>query len=291
MFATVDQLGKETTGYAVHLTEWVTEATRWIDASFVVGADGHRSAVRRALGMDLAAAGNPRFYALFEFQCPTEVSEAAMVLDEGRRSVLWPLPGGRVRWSFEIQDADIPAESRLKSRLPLHVGSQIYPYLAREDLHQLLAERAPWFEAEVGQITWSLGVRFDQRLARGFGAGRVWLAGDAAHLADPLGVQSLNQGLAEGADLARRIGGVLQDHVPLETLGEYQEHRMRLWRQLFGQEDMPATDGGTSPWVASHAVELPSAIAASGEELTALLEQLHLHLPAVMPAGSVSGAV
>ncbi len=47
IIATVDQLGKETTGYAVHLTEWVTEATRWIEAPFLIGADGHRSAVRR----------------------------------------------------------------------------------------------------------------------------------------------------------------------------------------------------------------------------------------------------
>ncbi len=177
----------------------------------------------------------PKFYALFEFQCGGEFPEAAVSLDEGRRSVFWPLPEGKVRWSFEINDDDIPPESRLKSRLPMHVGSQIYPYLTREDLQRLLVQRAPWFTAEVGHVTWSLGVRFEQRLVREFGSGRVWLAGDAAHVADPVGVQSLNRGLAEGADLALRLAAALHEHAPLETLHEYSDYWTNVWRQVFGQ--------------------------------------------------------
>lgn len=39
--------------------------------AYVVGADGHRSAVRRALGLDFAAAGEPETYAVFESDSPT----------------------------------------------------------------------------------------------------------------------------------------------------------------------------------------------------------------------------
>ena len=46
---------------------------------------------------------------------------------------------------------------------------------------------------------------FARRLARSFGSGGVWLAGDAAHQAAPVGVHSMNSGLVEARELAARM--------------------------------------------------------------------------------------
>ena len=49
---------------------------------------------------------------------------------------------------------------------------------------------------------------FEQRLTRSFGKGGVWLAGDAAHQAAPIGVHSMNSGLVEARELAVRIARI-----------------------------------------------------------------------------------
>jgi 2-polyprenyl-6-methoxyphenol hydroxylase-like FAD-dependent oxidoreductase len=77
-----------------------------------------------------------------------------------------------------------------------------------ERLEQLIAARAPWFTARPTRIYWSTLGRFDRRVARSFGNGGVWLAGDAAHQAAPVGVHSMNSGLIEAHELAARISRI-----------------------------------------------------------------------------------
>ena len=67
---TVDHLVKETVGYAVAHTEWTIGKTVRMDVPLVIGADGHRSTVRRRLGIDFEPAGQTQHFAVFE--CKTQ---------------------------------------------------------------------------------------------------------------------------------------------------------------------------------------------------------------------------
>jgi hypothetical protein len=49
----------------------------------------------------------------------------------------------------------------------------------------------------VKDVAWSMAIRFERRLARSLGGGPVWIVGDAAHVAPPVAVQSMNRGLVE----------------------------------------------------------------------------------------------
>ena len=71
------------------------------------------------------------------------------------------------------------------------------PGRRRPAIAALLAARAPWF-GPPRDVGWSTEVRFERRLSPQFGRGRVWLAGDAAHLTGPAGMQSMNAGLRRG---------------------------------------------------------------------------------------------
>lgn len=280
VLATVDELERESIGYAVPQTEYVTERTRWVEAGFLIGADGYRSTVRRAAGIEFPEVTPPEFYAIFEFRCPAVPNEIAVVLDGPTANVLWPLPGERARWSFQIHADDIPLESRIKSRMASKIGSQVYPYLTRDDLLTLVAQRAPWFPQEcVGPITWSLGVRFEHRLATSYGSDRVWLAGDAAHLAGPIGVHSMNMGLREAYDLATTVGAILKRGQDAAALEQYfnQQYREE-WRQLLGVTPFLEADGDADPFVREHVGQIIAALPATGEELVALAGQLHLHV-------------
>jgi 2-polyprenyl-6-methoxyphenol hydroxylase-like FAD-dependent oxidoreductase len=151
--------------------------------------------------------------------------------------------------------------------------------VTRERLLELLRERAPWFDAEVGEIRWSLVVRFEARLASRFGRGRAWLAGDSGHVTGPVGVQSMNVGLREGADLAERLAAI-RGGGSAELLEEYGRERTAEWRALLGFDGPPAARAGTDPWVAQNAARILPCLPASGEALRELAGRLGLDLPA-----------
>lgn len=276
--ATVERLGKESTGYGVAGTVWVVEAETVTTAGLVVGADGHRSVVRRALGGELQELSDPRLYAVFEITSRAEqdLSEVRVVLGPRTTDVLWPLGGNRFRWSFELEVSTVDLDRPDKSRLAVQVGRQVYPYLSRDDLATLLEQRAPWFDPAVDEVTWSVAVRFESRLATTFGRGRVWLAGDAAHLAPPVAVQSMNFGLAEAWDLSDRGAQVLRGEGSPELLDAYGRERRETWQGLLSGEPLEV-GSGADPWVRDHAARIAGCLPASGEDVDRLLAQLDLH--------------
>ena len=130
-----------------------------LDVRFVIGADGHRSRVRRVLKADFPEVSPAQHYAVFEFQTDAELGEELrIVLAERTTDILWPLPGRCCRWSFELPDYHDPAE-RQKDRLFGSPGSAEYPVLTAENLKALLTARAPWFTGSIGEITWRNVVR------------------------------------------------------------------------------------------------------------------------------------
>lgn len=234
----VQRLGKASSGYAVAHSGWVVDGVATERPRYVVGADGHRSLVRRHLGLELEAAGEPSLYAVFEGSgAERPEGEVRVVLGDATADVLWPLPERRFRWSFELPDEARLRLWREKSRLAVSVGEQAYPHLDREAFDELVRERAPWFTAAGAlELHWSVLVRFERGLVPSFGRDRVWLAGDAAHLAGPLAVRSMNVGLREARDLAERIARVARGEGAPDLLQAYGAERLEEWRGLLGLE-------------------------------------------------------
>ncbi len=278
VLGTVHRLAKVSTGYAVARTEWMIDQEITFEAAFVVGADGHRSLVRRALGASFAEAGPSQVFAVIECAAgPGAGDEIPLVLHEKAVSALWPLPGGRARWSLELEAPEVGADERFKSRLTTTLGEQFFHHLDPGKIHELLRERAPWFEP-VREIGWSIEVRFERRLAECFGRDRVWLAGDAAHLTGPVGMQSLNAGLLEASDLASRIAEVRLGTGGADRLEAYGRDRLAEWRFLLGQDGGLRPRDGTVPLVAHNAARLLPCLPATGDELRSLAGQLQLEV-------------
>lgn len=258
---TVDQFEKESVGYSVAHTEWVLAKSTNMRVPFVIGADGHRSRIRRALNIAFPEVGTPQNYAVFEFQTDFEPgNELRIVFGEHSSDALWPLPGGYCRWSFEIPNIAIETE-REKDRLLLQTAGDSYAPLCGSTLRQLIESRAPWFCGSIGELAWRTAVRFERRLAPSFGEGRVWLAGDSAHLAAPVGMQSMNAGLIEAHDLAQTITGILRRDEPLSGLAGYDLRSSALWEDLFGLHGGEPMD------------PMASYLPAFGDELRGLVRQ------------------
>jgi 2-polyprenyl-6-methoxyphenol hydroxylase-like FAD-dependent oxidoreductase len=268
----IDRLDKESSGYVVAKTERVIGRTFESDASFVIGADGHGSMVRRLLGIGRETVGSAGLFATFEVAArPEPADEMRVTLTAGTRNVWWPLPGERSRLSFEIVEPGAPAAARSKSRLPSFVPWLTHA-LDEARLRELVGERLPWLAAPAGRLMWSVAVRFEHALADAFGHGRVWLAGDAAHLAFPFGVQSMNGGLAEAEELAGRIGRALNGTETPAVLEAYGRAQLDAWRARFTSEAPPVT-AAASRWASTHGRDIVDSLPASGAEARQLLAQ------------------
>jgi 2-polyprenyl-6-methoxyphenol hydroxylase-like FAD-dependent oxidoreductase len=144
-----------------------------------------------------------------------------------------------------------------------------------ERLGELIGARAPWFTATPTRLYWSTLGLFERRVARRFGTGGVWLAGDAAHLAAPVGVHSMNSGLFEARELAARISRIRGAGEP-SLLQEFANETRAAWQSLLRPEQGVRAFQGADPWVREHASTLLACVPASGDDLEPLLEQIGL---------------
>ncbi len=283
--ATVDRLEKVSTGYAVMHMETVTTSSKSIDIPFVLGADGHDSLVRKKLGIGFDSVEPAQHFAVVEFQSESTAlpDELRIVIDDESTNVLWPMPRGRYRWSFELEH-EIAGETRRKDQF---LASKGFPDVDPETIDELIRRRAPWFAGDLRDAHWRIVVRFEHRLASSFGDRRVWLAGDAGHLTGPVGVQSMNVGLREAATLCDLYARVLHGDAAVDALSGYGRERLDEWRFLLGLVPRLAPSRPASG-LAARASRLVSCIPASGGHLDRALDQLGL-AAARVPSGENAG--
>jgi pentachlorophenol monooxygenase len=230
-----------------------------VSADFLLGADGHQSAVREALGSALLDVAPPQTFAFFDVPAPAPCGANAELVLGPSPAAVYPLHGGSTRYSFALE------------RLPSGP-------LGRAELRKLRELAIPWHAAAADDVEWSGARTFRKALAERLGHGRVWLAGDACHLTSPLGAQSLNVGLREARDLANGVSECLEGrHLEHLTVG-YAEQRRLEWRRLLGIGPEPALGRSLPGWLEGHAAELVCSLPASGDDLDELLDQLSVTL-------------
>lgn len=242
-------------GAFVHEDIWEPVESAVINADFVIGADGRDSRVRSALALATLETDRTQTFATFEGQRSNPTSAIELTFHGGLASATLPLPAQRSRWSFQLgSDFDAPAD------------------VAR--LHALLAERGSSELPPPNELEWSRVTRFESRLARRFGSGRVWLAGDAAHTAGPFGSQSMNGGLSEAHDLVELMASCLSDGKSLTQLEQFGATREREWHKLLGFNVQFDAEPSAPAWLREHARRLIPALPVSGQDLQEVLRQL-----------------
>lgn len=275
----LERLSEGMSGYAMARLEWQVDKELQTQADYVIGADGHFSMVRRKLGIEFPNVGPTQSFAVFEFKTDFDHgNRARIVMTEQGTSILWPLPGGYCRWGFEIEESKAEQFSREKDRLFVQVGAHGYHVLETQMLQALIKERAPWFDGSIGQFRWRMIVRFEKRLAESFGKDRIWLAGDAGHLAAPIGMQSMNLGVQEGHILGDIIADILDGKQGHDTLDEYGSGRLKEWRSLMGLDAKLRATADTDPFLAKNADRLMECIPASMDTLASFADLLGMEI-------------
>ena len=275
--AKIEKLGMTGKGYGVPDFDAGVKQNLQAQARFIVGADGSNSLVRTRLGIRFERAGAPQHFAVYEIETGGGCDhEARVVLDDTTASVLWPMSDTRCRWGFEVAPGEETDDFPAKERDRMFVVEQAGEQDGMHQLRRLMNDRAPWFQSQILDIVWTADVQFQPRLARQFGRNLCWLAGDAAHQTGPVGMQSMNMGFREAADLADALTQILRKGGSGDLLKSYDRAHWNEWSQLLG---FKAGFTDTTPeWVRRRAARIVGGIPASGADLTCLLRQLGIDL-------------
>jgi 2-polyprenyl-6-methoxyphenol hydroxylase-like FAD-dependent oxidoreductase len=237
--------------------DWEPVKSSLIRARFVIGADGYDSAVRGALASTLIEAGPTETFAMFEGPEAERRPELELAFAGGLASIQLPLPGQRCRWGFQLA-SDFTRPPDL------------------EHLRALFAQQRPAGRALPERVDWSTVTHFERRLASPFGRGRLWLAGDAAHVTSPFGGQSMNSGLLEAETLVDGMAECITGGRDVESLGRISAAHVREWQRMLAFKTRFELSAAAPSWLAEHARALLPALPVTGRDLQLVLSELGL---------------
>jgi 2-polyprenyl-6-methoxyphenol hydroxylase-like FAD-dependent oxidoreductase len=274
--ARIDELAQTAKGYMVADWDWTVRRRSELSAAFVVGADGHDSMARSRLGIDYdLTGGSPERFAIFEFNVGHEPgAEVQIAIDNATTNVLWPLPGQRCRWTFQLVKTPGAGEFPVKDRETWWIEDAEAGDLMKRTVERLARNRAPWFKETVKSIEWASQVRFEHRLAKRFGRHRVWLAGDAVHQTSPVGAQSMNEGLLEAEALASALKKILCGGESRQLLEEYNRDQTKKWECMLDTGGRLRANTSSNLWLREHAKRILCCLPGSREHLTEMMAQL-----------------
>ncbi|WP_406196457.1 FAD-dependent monooxygenase [Streptomyces europaeiscabiei] len=187
-----------------------------LTAAYVVGSDGHRSAVREAIGLPFPGKSVIRSVVLADVRLdeePPQVLTANAVGDAF--AFLAPFGDGYYRVIGWRRGRDVPDSE------PLDLDE------VREITRLALGRDYGMRDAR-----WMSRFHSDERQAPAYRVGRVLLAGDAAHVHTPAGGQGMNTGLQDAANLGWKLAAVLRGHADPALLDTYEAERHPVGRAV-----------------------------------------------------------
>ncbi|QCX78719.1 Pentachlorophenol 4-monooxygenase [Streptomyces sp. YIM 121038] len=185
-----------------------------VRAAYAVAADGGRSAVRHALGIGMTGETvDPKPILVADVR----VREGA--LDRDNWHIFPPSPGAGFT-------ALCPLPGTPDFQLTAQFADGGAPDTSPAGVREAVAARTHLAAEDVTEVRWASDFRPRAALADRFRAGRVFLAGDAAHVHSPAGGQGLNTSVQDAYNLGWKLDLVLRHGAQDALLDTYEEERL-----------------------------------------------------------------
>ncbi len=184
-----------------------------VSTQYLIACDGGRSFVREKLGIKLSGSTfRERWLILDLEETRDHTRDTKVFCDPARPCLSLPGPDGTRRFEFMLHEGEIEPE----------VTS---PEFTRKLLSRHGEEYTPLRRSRV--------YTFHARMADRWRDGRIFLVGDAAHLAPPFAGQGMNSGMRDAHNLAWKLAAVIQQRLGPLLLETYeQERRKHAWEMI-----------------------------------------------------------
>jgi 2-polyprenyl-6-methoxyphenol hydroxylase-like FAD-dependent oxidoreductase len=197
-----------------------------VRAGYLVGTDGMHSTVREQAGIGFAGGEFAESFALADVRLAGDAPHDEVILFYAKEglNVLAPLPGDIFRIVAPATDVpQVPSTAFVQSLLDTRGFGP----------GQLV----------VTELLWGTRFHLHHRVADSYRAGRILLAGDAAHVHSPAGGQGMNLGITDAISLANALSEVLGggSHTALDAYGTAQRRRAEQVLKLTGRLTRIAT--------------------------------------------------
>jgi len=197
-------------------------STEQLRAAFLIGADGARSAVRRSLGIAFEGMTIPETYltlsTTFRFEAAIpDLANIAYISDPEEWFVLLQAAG---LWRVLLPTAPEEAADEAKMLDPARI---------EERMQGVLPNPAGY------EIRHRTAYRVHERVAGTYAMGRVFLAGDAAHINNPLGGMGMNGGVHDAFNLAEKLTRVWRGE-DLSVMERYSRQRRKVALDVVQQQ-------------------------------------------------------
>jgi 2-polyprenyl-6-methoxyphenol hydroxylase-like FAD-dependent oxidoreductase len=187
-------------------------------ARYVVGCDGAHSGVRTAAGIPFEGGSYPQTFVLADCEAEGVQPGAAHAFLSGRGMLFFFPLGSPASWrllAMRAPDDPTPAEAAV----------------AIEEI-QGLVNAYTGGRVRLHDPVWMTNFRLHHRAARHYRAGRVFLAGDAAHIHSPAGGQGMNTGIQDSVNLAWKLAHTLRGLARPALLDTYEAERVPIGRTV-----------------------------------------------------------
>lgn len=193
-----------------------------IRARYLIGADGAHSAVRHALKLPFCGDAYASEFILGDVEAAGALAFDELQMFIARKGVLilFPMSEGMVR----VMATGFPIDEQAAELTLAELQEQVTRLSGRSDL-------------QLTRATWLSRFRLHHRGVDRYRVGRVFLAGDAAHIHSPAGGQGMNTGIQDAYNLAWKLAMVLRGHATDALLDSYQAERYPVGQRLLSFTD------------------------------------------------------
>ncbi len=220
-----------------------------VTAQYLVGSDGAHSVVRKGLGLSFEGGAFAESYMLGDVEVDWSIPSGYSVranhtADDGTTDdllVCIPLPGHkRYRMSMLVPDELMPDESSNKAAVQHGFSTGKTP-----ELHHIQAvlDRLSPEPTTASMLRWSSVFRISHRIVDAYSRGRVFVAGDAAHIHPPTGAQGMNTGIQDAHNLAWKIALAVKGVAKADLLETYDAERRPVGEEVVGMTVRNAREG------------------------------------------------
>ncbi|MFE1328351.1 FAD-dependent oxidoreductase [Streptomyces sp. NPDC058741] len=194
--------------------------TEVVETSWLIGCDGGHSTVRKQLGLELIGESSERWM----------LADAPVETDLPPDTIYWAHTGGQATMMVPYARE---GHWRLLDTAPAQDAADVAPGEVAQRLAAKLSAGLG-HGVRVGEPEWTSVFTFQQRMVERMQQGRVFVAGDAAHVHSPASGQGMNTGVQEAYNLAWKLAQVEQGHAGRALLDSYSRERVPIGRQLLG---------------------------------------------------------